>query len=100
MNISKILETLRPGEQWALSGDDYTGLVWLSKTPKPTEQEIVDAWRAVQAAIAENDAKQARHAAYIAEADPLFFGWQRGENTEADWTNKVAEIRARYPYPT
>ena len=40
-----------------------------------------------------------RSAAYIAEADPLFFKAQRGEATTDEWTAKVAEIKARFPYP-
>ena len=40
-----------------------------------------------------------RSAAYIAEADPLFFIAQRGEATTDEWTAKVAEIKARFPYP-
>lgn len=44
----------------------------------------------------EADAK--RKAAYTSEADPLFFKWQRGEATEQEWRDKVAEIRARFPY--
>jgi len=40
-----------------------------------------------------------RKAAYVAEADPLFFMAQRGEATTAEWEAKVAEIKARYPYP-
>ena len=43
-------------------------------------------------------AQRERHSAYLTESDPLFFGWQRGENTEQEWLDKVAEIRARYPY--
>jgi hypothetical protein len=46
---------------------------------------------------AEQEAK--RHTAYTAEADPLFFKWQAGEGTEADWLAKRQEIRDRYPYP-
>jgi hypothetical protein len=38
-----------------------------------------------------------RKAAYIAEADPLFFKAQRGEATVQEWQDKVAEIKARYP---
>jgi hypothetical protein len=38
-----------------------------------------------------------RRAAYIAEADPLFFKAQRGEATTQEWQDKVAEIKARYP---
>lgn len=44
-------------------------------------------------------AKRNRAAAYAAEADPLFFKSQRGEATTAEWEAKVAEIKARYPYP-
>lgn len=40
-----------------------------------------------------------RQAAYTKEADPLFFYWQAGEGTEADWLAKREEIRTRYPYP-
>ena len=40
-----------------------------------------------------------RQQAYAAEADPLFFKWQAGEGTEAEWRTKREEIRARYPDP-
>jgi hypothetical protein len=40
-----------------------------------------------------------RKAAYTSEADPLFFMSQRGEATVEEWQAKVAEIKARYPYP-
>jgi hypothetical protein len=46
---------------------------------------------------AEQEAK--RKTAYEAEADPLFFMSQRGEATVEEWQAKVAEIKARYPYP-
>jgi acyl-CoA reductase-like NAD-dependent aldehyde dehydrogenase len=34
-----------------------------------------------------------------AEADPLFFKWQRGEATKEEWLAKVEEIKARCPKP-
>jgi hypothetical protein len=40
-----------------------------------------------------------RAAAYNTEADPLFFMSQRGEATLEEWQAKVAEIKARFPYP-
>jgi hypothetical protein len=42
-------------------------------------------------------ATENRRAAYIIEADPLFFKAQRGEVTMEEWQAKVAEIKARYP---
>jgi predicted NBD/HSP70 family sugar kinase len=53
-----------------------------------------------QKKLAEKKAAEAeanRKAAYIAEADPLFFRAQRGEIAEQEWLDKVAEIKARYP---
>lgn len=44
--------------------------------------------------------KMERAEAYRAEADPLFFKAQRGEASMDEWTIKVEEIRARYPYPS
>jgi hypothetical protein len=38
-----------------------------------------------------------RQLAYTAEADPLFFKWQRKEVTKKDWTDKIAEIKSRFP---
>jgi len=43
--------------------------------------------------------KVARAEAYNTEADPLFFMSQRGEATLEEWQAKVAEIKARFPYP-
>ena len=43
------------------------------------------------------EAKANRKAAYIAEADPLFFKWQAGEGTQEEWQAKREEIRQRYP---
>jgi len=49
------------------------------------------------AAIAAEKAEANRHAAYVAEADPLFFKAQRGEATVQEWQDKVAEIKQRFP---
>lgn len=43
--------------------------------------------------------KNQRLYAYQTESDPIFFEWQRGENTEQAWKDKLAEIQARYPDP-
>lgn len=44
-------------------------------------------------------AEQDRRSAYLKEADPLFFKVQRGEVTEQEWLDKIAEIKAKYPKP-
>jgi len=57
------------GAQWTLDGDTYDGLTWLSDTPKPTQQELDDAWPAVQQAQA--DAVAAKEAARQSAIDKL-----------------------------
>lgn len=43
--------------------------------------------------------REARRAAFVAEADPLFFKVQRGEAARAEYDAVVEAIRARHPYP-
>ena len=39
--IASALQALKPGAEWTLSGEDYSGLTWLdSSQTKPTETEI------------------------------------------------------------
>jgi hypothetical protein len=48
---------------------------------------------------AAEQASRNRQQAYIADADPLFFKWQAGESTEAEWKAKRDEIKQRFPKP-
>ena len=68
-------------------------------TSEEIAQAQMQAQQAAQAEVQWNiaNATQLRQAAYIAEADPLFFKAQRGEATMAEWQAKVAEIKTRYP---
>jgi hypothetical protein len=43
------------------------------------------------------EASRKRQQAYQTEADPLFFKWQAGEATEAEWKAKRDEIKLRFP---
>ena len=40
-----------------------------------------------------------RQAEYALIADPLFFQWQRGEATEAEWLAAVQAVKDANPYP-
>lgn len=68
----------------AIAGDFGLIAEYVEPEPVPLTQSQIDALR---------------QAAYQQEADPIFFKWQRGEATEADWLAKIAEIRTRYPDP-
>ena len=39
--IAEAIAALKPGAEWSLNGEDYSGLTWLDKTQiMPTEEEI------------------------------------------------------------
>ena len=48
MDIAAILTLKYTGSEWTLDGDSYEGLTWLSKSSKPTEEELIDLWAEVQ----------------------------------------------------
>jgi len=68
-----------------------------------TEQEIAARqaeeveWSATATERFNEEQKENRKAAYMTEADPLFFKWQAGEATQEEWQTKRNEIKARFP---
>ena len=92
---SQAIQSLRPGAQWVLNGDD---LEWLdTNQTQPTEAEITAEVARLTALEPARIATENRRSAYIVEADPLFFKAQRGEATMEEWQAKVAEIKTRFP---
>jgi len=72
MHIASILETKFAGSEWTLDGDDYSGLTWLSKTTKPTEEELEGLWDEVKAELeAKAQAKIDAKASAIAKLEAL-----------------------------
>jgi hypothetical protein len=69
-----------------------------------TAEEIVArqveeaAWEAGVVERTNAAVRKQRQAAYAAESDPLFFAYQRAECTKQMWLDKIAEIKARFPY--
>lgn len=64
----------------------------------PITDEEAETIRAALPPTAEQ-VKLMRQAAYIREADPLFFKAQRGEATNEEWLAKLEEIKTRFPLP-
>jgi hypothetical protein len=99
VDIAMILTHSYPGQEWTLESPDYSGLVWLSETPKPTEKELEALWPEVQYEVAYEQVEQARAQAYRETSDPIFFQYQRGDKTEAEWLAAVEAVKTAHPYP-
>lgn len=80
--------------------DDGIGVFDDAGNPILIDQAKVDQMAVVVDAEKElEEVRIQRSIAYKREADPLFFQAQRGEATMDDWTAKVDEIKARFPFP-
>ena len=99
MDVALILSDKYPDTQWTLDGDDYDGLEWLDDSPKPTKKAMEALWPEVSHARAIRAVEIARQQAYKETADPLFFQYQRGEKTEAEWLAAVEAVKTAHPYP-
>lgn len=89
MDIPATLAALCPGAQWTLNGDDYDGLDWLDDgCPKPTEDELVAAWPAVESAR--------KWAAVRAERDRRLAAWDWTALTDAPLNDLEKQIAADY----
>ena len=99
MDIVLVLSREFVDAEWTLDGDSYEGLTWLSDTPKPSEADLLALWPTVEAEEAQRLVEQARAIAYRESSDPIFFEWQRGDATEAEWLAAVAAVKTAHPYP-
>lgn len=70
----------------------------LTPPPAPTAEEQAAA-RTAEREAARQDRRESVRMAMMLETDPVFFEWQRGEATQADWLAAVARVRARFPKP-
>jgi len=99
MDITLILSRRYAGTEWALNGEDYAGLTWLSQGSAPTEKQLEALWPEVQYEVAHEQVEQARAQAYRETSDPIFFEYQRGDKTEAEWLAAVQAVKDAHPYP-
>lgn len=99
MEIVKILLSEYPGADWSLTDNDYDQLIWNGPGAKPSKKDLEELWPEVEFKLAYGAVEQARAVAYRETSDPIFFRYQRGDATEADWLAAVQAIKEAHPYP-
>jgi hypothetical protein len=99
MDIATILTRKYPNTVWVLTNNTYSGLDWLDESAKPTEKTLQSLWPEVQYEVAFQQVEQYRAQAYRETSDPIFFEYQRGDKTEAEWLAAVQAVKDAHPYP-
>jgi hypothetical protein len=102
VNLDFYLAHIHEGQWFGLKdpskGHVYENILVLDDTKTlPSKEECEQGIIALQAEWDARAINQQRQSAYQTESDPLFFKYQRGEATEQEWLDKVAEIKARFP---
>lgn len=102
MNLTEIedgLTALGIVSGYAIGGEPAKIILWNNDVEQPTNEQIAEA-AIVGAVIRERKLlEEKRRQAYVLTADPLFFGFQRGDNTEQEWLDAVQSVKDAYPYP-
>ena len=98
-DYSQVLTANYPGKEWVLYDNDYSTLVWLSAGTPPTEAELDAAWPQVDYNNQYAQVEATRRTQYEAQSDGIYFAWQRGDATEAQWREAVAKVKIENPYP-
>ena len=78
------------------------GTVWLGTDDDRTYPDPAPIHVEYAQLVAQQPHKSVEHArlvAYEQTSDPIFFKWQRGDATEAEWREAVAKVKADNPYP-
>lgn len=73
--LSEILPRKWPGAEWTLTEDNYTTLVWISASPKPTEAEIRAFSAEVDALVAAERTAE-RHRSLLDRADAVLLAFE------------------------
>jgi len=99
MDITYALQSLRPGAQWSLNGDTYSGLIWLDETQsKPTEEEVTQEIKRLQEEQKRTQYQKQRAQEYPSIGDQLDAIWKGGDAYDA-MLAKVMAVKDKYPKP-
>ena len=93
INYVQVLTVNFSDKEWSISGDDYSGLTWLSDTPKPTQEELDALWEQTKKQI---DFVQNRQQAYPSIVDQLDTLYHGGYDA---WRAEIQAVKDQFPKP-
>mgnify|MGYP006921315542 CR=1 FL=1 len=99
--ISEAIQSLKPGAQWSLTGEDYTGLDWLDEEQtQPTEEECLAEAARLQAAYDALEYQRLRALEYPPIVDYLD-GIVKNDQEQIDaYIAACQAVKIKYPKPS
>lgn len=101
MDITNALQSLTPGAEWVLNGDDYSGLRWLSDgIEKPTEEALLAEVDRLQAEYDALQYQRLRQPEYPPIEDYID-GIVKGDQQQIDtYIAACLAVKEKYPKPS
>ena len=98
--IVDALQTLTPGAQWVLSGDEYSGLEWLDEEQEqPTEDALLEEAARLQAEYDALEYQRLRKAEYPPIEDYID-GIVKGDEAQVQaYIDACLAVKEKYPKP-
>lgn len=97
MDLTKALSSLKPGAQWVMRGNEYSGLEWLdTEQTKPTEAELTAEAARLDAEYIANQYQRDRAAAYPSFADQFDTLYHGGIDA---WKATIDTVKVQFPKP-
>ena len=98
--IIEAIVSLRPGSEWTLDGNDYSGLIWLSNyTTKPTEEEINNEIERLNSIKQSTEYQRLREKEYPDFRDYLD-GLVKGDEIQIqNYIDACLAVKQKYPKP-
>ncbi len=98
MDITKALQSLRPGAEWMVIDDNYENLWWSDNNdlPPPTEEEINQEIERLQQEYERNQYQRDRAKEYPSIQEQLDTLYHQGYD---GWKQEINKIKEKYPKP-
>ena len=97
IDYTLILTTFYAGTQWALYGEEYSGLDWLDSTPKPTQAELDALWAPLLAERARTAYIALRAAAYPTQNEQNDMAYWDRQNGTTTLDDAITAVKTKYP---
>ena len=97
IDYTAILILNYPGAQWALYGEEYSGLEWYDSTPKPTQAELDALWGPLLAEL-DRTAYIALRAAEYPDFKLYLDGVVKGDQVQIQsYIDSCLAVKVKYP---
>jgi len=92
------VQSLKPGAEWILRGDDFDGLEWLdTKQTKPTKAEIDAEVIRLEAEYDAQEYARNRQAEYPSTGDQLDMMYKDTKNSTTTHADAVEVVKTKWP---